>query len=282
MHPVSITLNFASYAAAAAALAQLGADTKPAAIAPADNPAAGSPVAPLAMVAVAPVSGDNPFAAAPAEPNPFAAAATPTAPAAPASPSVPPAASTPSSVPTATAAVPPAGVAAPQLDKNGIRWDSRVHSSTKGINKDGTWRVKKNLPEATRLQVEIELKAETQARAPTTAAAVPAAPVAAVPTSPVATPTSAPSPAASSPTGAVPPAPAATTTASPQPAAIPATTFGTLMADLAPAMQVPAKMDVINRALADFKLASLAGLAGRGDLVIPFAEYVKPMLNAAF
>lgn len=283
MNSVQITLQFSSYAEAASALAKLGGI-----IDPADSPAAGVVVSVAGLPPAAEVTPVNPFAAEAS--NPFAAAAvvpspaapassdavlTPTPPAASTTPPAPPAASPLPSAPAATAAVPPAGVATIQRDKNNLRWDGRIHSSTKGINKDGTWRVKKNLDEATRLQVETELKAELLAGVPTPAAPPVAAPqpTATVPVPPAPATSTAPVPAAATPATATP--------AASVPAPGPATeTFGTLMAKLAPHMAVPEKNEVINKALADFKLGSLAGLAGRGDLVAPFAAYVLPLLAA--
>jgi len=63
-------------------------------------------------------------------------------------------------VPTVTAPPgPPAIVAiAPTLDKDGFPWDQRIHSGSKAINKDGTWRTKKNLDPATLAVVTAELK----------------------------------------------------------------------------------------------------------------------------
>lgn len=55
--------------------------------------------------------------------------------------------------------LPPAIVAIPPtLDKDGFPWDQRIHSGSKAINKDGTWRTKKNLDPATMAVVTAELK----------------------------------------------------------------------------------------------------------------------------
>lgn len=37
-----------------------------------------------------------------------------------------------------------ADVEAPELDADGRRWDARIDSSNKGLNKDGTWRARRN------------------------------------------------------------------------------------------------------------------------------------------
>lgn len=53
---------------------------------------------------------------------------------------------------------PPIVAIAPTLDKDGFPWDQRIHSGSKAINKDGTWRTKKNLDPATLAVVTAELK----------------------------------------------------------------------------------------------------------------------------
>lgn len=51
-------------------------------------------------------------------------------------------------------------------DKNGLPWDERIHSSSRAINADGTWRYRKNVPDETKQAVEAELSAlMKQARA---------------------------------------------------------------------------------------------------------------------
>ncbi len=47
----------------------------------------------------------------------------------------------------------------PAFDKNGLPWDARIHSSSKGINADGTWRRRKGIDDATVQAVEAELRA---------------------------------------------------------------------------------------------------------------------------
>ncbi len=44
------------------------------------------------------------------------------------------------------------------LDKNGLPWDERIHSSSRAINADGTWRYRKNVPDETKQSVEAELR----------------------------------------------------------------------------------------------------------------------------
>lgn len=83
-------------------------------------------------------------------------------------------------VPTVPAATAPLVPAAPTthasgvaIDKAGLPWDARIHSSSKAINADGTWRKRKGLnDEGLVKRIESELLA---------AMAVPAAPVATIP-----------------------------------------------------------------------------------------------------
>lgn len=46
----------------------------------------------------------------------------------------------------------------PSTDKAGLPWDERIHSSSRAINADGTWRYRKNVPDETKREVEAELK----------------------------------------------------------------------------------------------------------------------------
>lgn len=52
----------------------------------------------------------------------------------------------------------PVNTAAPQTDKNGVPWIESVHASTKAMNKDGTWRGRKGVDDATRQKAEAEAK----------------------------------------------------------------------------------------------------------------------------
>ena len=45
-------------------------------------------------------------------------------------------------------------------DKDGYTWDARIHSSSKAINADGTWRLRKNLDVVTLHTVRAELKGD--------------------------------------------------------------------------------------------------------------------------
>ena len=74
--------------------------------------------------------------------------------------------------------------AAPEFDKEGIRWDARIHASSKALVADGTWRLKRGVDQALIAQVKAELKQGEEpvvAEIPATPPLVPpAAPVAAV------------------------------------------------------------------------------------------------------
>ena len=80
----------------------------------------------------------------------------PVIPLAPAQPSLP-------AEPAAAAAAEPAAAAAPaviaEVDSAGLRWDERIHASSKVKNKDLTWRLKRNLDKAFLAQVLAEAPA---------------------------------------------------------------------------------------------------------------------------
>lgn len=50
---------------------------------------------------------------------------------------------------------------APDTDKRGYPWDERIHASSKALNKDETWRYRRNTPQETIDAVEAEIKAPT-------------------------------------------------------------------------------------------------------------------------
>lgn len=56
-------------------------------------------------------------------------------------------------------------VATDGLDKNGLPWDERIHSSSKNTNADGTWRYRKGVSPTIRAKVEAELKGAVAAPA---------------------------------------------------------------------------------------------------------------------
>lgn len=63
------------------------------------------------------------------------------------------------------------------LDKDGLPWDARIHSSSKARNADNSWRVKRGVTDTLKAQVEGELRSSTAANAAavTTTVAPPAA-----------------------------------------------------------------------------------------------------------
>lgn len=65
--------------------------------------------------------------------------------------------------PTPTA---PVSAGASPLDKAGLPWDARIHASSKGVNTDGTWRLKRGVDKITVEQVTAELRALMQIPSP--------------------------------------------------------------------------------------------------------------------
>lgn len=120
----------------------------------------------------------------------------PLAPAATGSASEPPA---PTATPTATSN----GV---DTDSSGLPWDNRIHSTPPSKKKDGNWRGKRGVDDATVATVTAELRAAMAAPAAPAAGVAPAVPL--PPTPPVAT--EAPPSAVSVETAPVAPAPPAT------------------------------------------------------------------------
>jgi hypothetical protein len=88
-----------------------------------------------------------------------------------------------------TVTTPPPPVTDVSLDKSGIPWDSRIHTSSRAKNADGSWRRRRGIDDAAALQVEGELKAlmglpvpvAVVPTPPLTAAAIPAPPPPTVP-----------------------------------------------------------------------------------------------------
>jgi hypothetical protein len=149
----------------------------------------------------------------------------------PTAPSVPPAAPAVGLVPGPGTALPtppsapapveaddddgPANANAPDVDSNGLPWDARIHSSTKGINNDGSWKKKRRASDELVATVTAELRARApQQPAPTIPQPVALSP--AIPMQPTAPmPVAAPAP---QPVPQMQPAPI------PQPTALPTAT----------------------------------------------------------
>lgn len=67
---------------------------------------------------------------------------------------------------------------APEVDSSGLQYDERIHSGTKAKNKDGSWKQRRGVDDATIAAVESELLAKyTVPPAPPAAPAIPPAPV---------------------------------------------------------------------------------------------------------
>lgn len=58
--------------------------------------------------------------------------------------------------------VAPAGAV---VDKTGIAWDERIHSSSKAFNADGSWRARKGIDAATKARIDAEIRGTTAAAA---------------------------------------------------------------------------------------------------------------------
>lgn len=117
-----------------------------------------------------------------------------------------------SAAPSAPAPAPAPAANGVQLDKDGLPWDSRIHSdAAEKLAKTGYWKTKKNLPDGYKLQIEAELKAVMNAGK--TSAATAPAPVTATTATAATTPAAPPAPSA---------APAPAPAPSPAPAAAPA------------------------------------------------------------
>jgi len=64
-----------------------------------------------------------------------------------------------------------------EFDSKGMPWDERIHAGTKAKNKDGSWKAKRGVDDATFAAVEQELRGRVAAPVPTMPSA-PTAPVA--------------------------------------------------------------------------------------------------------
>lgn len=83
------------------------------------------------------------------------------------------AAPSPSTLAPAPAPVAPAATGV-QLDKDGLPWDSRIHSdAAEKLTKTGVWKTRKNLPDGYKAQIEAELKAVMAAGKPSGVALTP-------------------------------------------------------------------------------------------------------------
>lgn len=168
---------------------------------------------------------------------------------------------------------PPAHVGgAVELDVHGLPWDARIHSSTKALNKDKTWRFKKNLDETSKAAVTAELRQIMGA--PAVTAPSPPAPeptiaqaLAVVPPPPAADPAPAPAP----PAAPVAPAP-------PPPAVAPTADFVGMMTRLTPLQAAnPEKLatPIVVGFVQQLGLTQISDLLKRPDLIPSFEMLVN-------
>lgn len=167
---------------------------------------AAQPVGRIDPARVSPPSAPSTAGAAPSSTAPEAQQAG-----APAAPNVP----QPPAPPVPAPPVPPASAPAanPALDAKGLPWDERIHSSSKALNADGTWRARRNMTDEQKAAVA-GIEAELRQRASGAAVSVVAAgagataiiidpsagqPVSAIPLPPPAPPV--PAPTATAPAG---------------------------------------------------------------------------------
>lgn len=116
-------------------------------------------------------------------PGAASTAGVPPPPSAPATIGVPPPPSAAPPAPTVQVPAPPAPSAASpdnpvQTDKRGLPWDERIHTSTRSVNADGSWRNKPRVDATYREGVENELRQLMSTPAPVQAAGVPPPPAA--------------------------------------------------------------------------------------------------------
>jgi len=202
-------------------------------------------------------------------------------------------------LPAAASAEPVAAPALGDLDADGLPWDARIHSEGKNRTKtDNKWRLKRNVPEATRAAVVAELRAAMGAPA------VPPAPVAAAvaetpaPPPPPPVQSAAPAPSPPSPPEAAPvpqpPAPAAVPVppSATVPSAIPAETppappvsgaqtFAAVMRKITEAQGSGKITAAETTSLAtQVGLENVRGLLSRPDLIPAFEELFNAYLGA--
>lgn len=153
-----------------------------------------------------------------------------------------------------------------QLDKDGLPWDERIHSSSKAMTEKGVWRVKRGLDDKLKTKVEAELRA-TLGATPTAATAE--ATVAAI---------------AEAATPSLPPMPGAP--ALPSPAALPDPAYTALVQLIAQntnSAQNPQGRitdDWVKQVLTHYGVAegSLQNLAHNPALIPQISDYIKQAL----
>lgn len=152
--------------------------------------------------------------------------------------------------------------AAPSRDATGLPWDARIHSSTKGVNQDGSWKKRRGVQDAEVTRIEAEIRA-------TLSDATPAIP-----------------PPATFQTQVAPPVPPPPSVAPPAPPPAPATAgvnsfiafLGRMTAAIAAKQMVVADSAVVCQALG---IAGLPLLAQRVDLLPIVEMYVDQRIAGA-
>ena len=162
------------------------------------------------------------------------------------------------------------------LDKNGLPWDGRIHSSSKNMNADGTWRYLRGGDVDLRATVEGELRAKLANTETPPAPPAPPAPPVAENGSDVPPPPPAPTAAADAPPP--PPPPVVEPQADPAPAGVTAAVVFKRINELKAAKRID--QDGINAALTSVDVESLAAFMklAKDDAGLP--ELVLDALNA--
>ena len=150
-----------------------------------------------------------------------------------------------------------------EVDAEGLPWDKRIHSESKGLLKSGAWKLRRNIDEAVVAFVKNELRQAMSAP--------PAIPVA---HSPAPAPANVPAPPAPVPAPAAPPAPAIQvegaappTVATVDPSAFAAATFADLMSRVVDLSVAGTPPETINALCAQVGLSQPRDANVRPDLV---------------
>lgn len=149
-----------------------------------------------------------------------------------------------------------------EVDADGLPWDARIHASTKAVTSQGKWKKKRGIDDATKQQVEAELRQLMAVPAPEPAAEQPGtpapgpAPAPAPAPQPDATQTQAPAPAPA-------PAPAAEQPA--EPAAMTFPEFLKTASGMVSNGQIT--MDRVTEIVQGHGVPNIQGLSARADLI---------------
>lgn len=170
-----------------------------------------------------------------------------------------------------------------RLDSNGREWDERIHSSSRAVNADGSWRYKRGVDKALVLAVEAGQNANERVQRAIAAEAVETPgepqPVASVPPPPPVAPAPMESAEAAATTASdVPPPPPVAAAPVEQPGqqpVTPALTFADLMKRIGAAKRDGTLTDEqVASYCGALGIGGLADLASRADLVPAFGELV--------